>query len=138
MFSGLRCSGETLWMSKPRRYLAGGLERDGGEIRERGVVAQARGGEKLVEDRLFRADEHPTRTTVVSDADASARTHVLHRRIRTLLSRFFLFLLDQPRDRHDFIVGLDINQADALGCATNRANAACLHPENHALLRDKQ
>src|SRR5689334_7232227 len=49
-----------------------------------------------------------------------------------------VLLLDQPRDRDNPVLILDVDQLDALRRPADRADVVRLHPEDHALLGDQQ
>src|SRR5215831_7374587 len=52
--------------------------------------------------------------------------------------RLFVLFFNEARDRHDFVVGCDVDQRYALSRAPYRAHIVGRHPENHALLRNQE
>src|SRR5262245_18668711 len=63
------------------------------------------------------------------------RANVAWRRSSAL--RLFFFLL-QPRNRHDLVFALDLDDANALRPGTGQAHIILLETQNHSLLRDDE
>ena len=98
--------------------VARGFEDDGGDLLQRGEVAQAGGGEELVERARCsararsRSDGQRRRS---DDAPALTPRRITRPAVPRLdgavvRDRVLVFLFDQPRDRHDLVVALDVDQ----------------------------
>src|SRR3990172_8189070 len=73
-------------------------------------------------------------------ARASGWWHVRRRwrRCGASLARLDFFLFDEPGDRDDLVLALDVDETHALRGASDGADVVGLHPQNHALLGDEE
>src|SRR5204863_9808821 len=122
------------------------IERDRGKILQRRVVAQARGGKELIENRLLGSAR--ARSSSGEDGqrngeqDGCRASRPMHNQppVGFVEVRIFLFVVffDQSRDRNDLIIALDIDELYALRRPSDRPYVIRLGSQNHALLGDQQ
>src|SRR2546430_2191390 len=84
------------------------------------------------------ADEQLVNATASSEATSARAAALFRRRLWRSRRLFVIFLFNEARNRHDLVLGLDVDESDALRCPSYGAHVVGLHADDHALLCDDE